>query len=85
MDIRQVCDKLDELYRSKNLVTNLKRLRQQAGLSQKQLAELSEIPLRTLQQYEQRKKLINKAQAIYLVSLSQVLYCEIDDLLEKVQ
>ena len=42
------------------------------------------IPVRIIQQYEQRKKNINKAQAEYLVVLARVLYCGVDDLLEKV-
>ena len=40
--------------------------------------------MRTIQQYEQRQKNINKAQAEYLVMLAQVLYCQVTDLLEKV-
>ena len=83
MDIRQFVDKMNELYQSARPDTNLKRLRQKAGLSQRQLAELSGIPVRTIQQYEQRQKNINKAQAEYLVMLSRTLYCEAGDLLEK--
>lgn len=33
---------------------------------------------------EQRQKNINKAQAEYLVILARVLYCEVEDLIEKV-
>lgn len=84
MDIRQFCDKMKELYKERNLETNLKRLRQAANLTQKELAEQSEIPLRTIQQYEQRRKDINKAQAEYIILLSRVLNCEPEDLLEKV-
>ena len=47
--------------------------RQNAGLSQKELAEVVGIPLRTIQQYEQWKKSINKAQVQYLIALSKVL------------
>ena len=46
------------------------------------LAELSGIPLRTIQQYEQRQKNINKAQIEYLLSLSKTLCCNIEALLE---
>ena len=84
MDIRQFVDKMNELYRTAKPDTNLKLLRQRAGLSQRELAELSGIPVRTIQQYEQRQKSINKAQAEYLVALSKVLCCEIEDLVEKV-
>lgn len=83
MDIRQFCDRMNELYRSAKPETNLKLLRRQAGLSQSQLAELSGIPIRMLQQYEQRQKNINKAQAEYLVRLSRTLCCKVEQLLEK--
>ena len=39
-------------------------------------------PLRTVQQYEQRQKDINKAQAACVVSLAQVLGCGVEELLE---
>ncbi len=84
MDIRQFCDKMTELYRGAKPETNLKTLRQQAGFSQRELAELSGVPVRTLQQYEQRQKSINKAQAEYLLMLSKVLCCSIEALMEKV-
>lgn len=84
MDIRQFVDKMNELYRLQNSITNLKTLRLKAGLSQSQLAEQSGVPVRTIQQYEQRQKNINKAQVEYLVRLSQALYCKISDLIEKV-
>ena len=63
--------------------TRLKALRKRAGLSQRELSELSGVPLRTIQQYEQRQKSINKAQAEYLVQLSQVLCCHTAALLEQ--
>lgn len=84
MDIRQFVDKMNELYKAAQPETNLKLMRQKAALSQRQLAELSGVPLRTIQQYEQRQKNINKAQAEYLVLLAQALCCEIVDLLEKI-
>lgn len=83
MDIRQFVDKMNELYRAAKPETNLKLRRQKADLSQRELAELSGVPIRTIQQYEQRQKNINKAQAESLVQLSQALYCDVDDLLEK--
>ena len=54
-------------------------------MSQRELADLSSIPVRTIQQYEQRQKNINKAQAEYLVALAKVLYCEVEDLMEKIE
>ena len=85
MDIRQFVDKVNAMYKAAKPETNLKLLRQKAGLSQRELADLSNIPVRTIQQYEQRQKNINKAQAEYLVMLAKVLYCEVGDLLEKTE
>ena len=85
MDIRQFCDKMDELYRTAQPETNLKALRQRSGLSQRELAEQSGVPLRTIQQYEQRQKSINKAQAEYLLMLARALCCDMEDLLEKIE
>ena len=84
MDIRQFCDAMNERLRKAKPETNLKLLRQQNGLGQKQLAEISSVPLRTLQQYEQRQKNINKAQAEYLVSLSTALNCSVEQLIERI-
>lgn len=84
MDIRQFVDKMNELYLEAKKETNLKIRRKELGLSQSRLAELTGIPVRTIQQYEQRQKNINKAQAEYLVALACVLYCEVEELLQKV-
>lgn len=83
MDIRCFVDKMNDMYRAARPDTNLKRLRQAAGFSQRELSEMSGVPLRTIQQYEQRQKNINKAQAEYLVMLSRALCCDVDALLEK--
>ena len=56
MDIRQFVDKVNAMYKAAKPETNLKLLRQKAGLSQRELADLSNIPVRTIQQYEQRQK-----------------------------
>lgn len=85
MDIHQFVDKVNEMYKAAKPETNLKLQRQKAGLSQRELADLSSIPVRTIQQYEQRQKNINKAQAVYLVALAKVLYCEVEDLMEKIE
>ena len=84
MDIQQFCDAMNERLRKAKPETNLKLLRQQNGLSQKELAEISGVPLRTLQQYEQRQKNINKAQAEYLDMLSNALNCSIEQLIERI-
>jgi transcriptional regulator with XRE-family HTH domain len=62
--------------------TNLKRIRESAGLTQSQLAEQAAVSLRSIQMYEQRNKDINKAQAITLAKIARVLNCAIEDTLE---
>lgn len=84
MDIRQFVDKMNELYRKERPETNLKLMRQRVGLSQSELAELSGVPLRTIQQYEQRQKNINKAQVEYLIMLAGALCCKVEELVERV-
>ena len=85
MDIRQFVDQMNKLYHAAKPETNLKLFRQKAGLSQRELGELSGVPVRTIQQYEQRQKNINKAQAEYLVMLARVLCCTVEELLEKTE
>jgi len=82
MDIRHFCDRMNELYRAANPETKLKQMRQRAGMSQSELAEQSGVPVRTIQQYEQRQKSINKAQAEYLMMLANALHCKAEDLIE---
>jgi len=64
--------------------TNLKRYRETAGLSQSQLAEESRVSLRSIQMYEQRKKDVNKAQAMTLARIARVLSCDVESLLEPI-
>ena len=82
MDIRQFVDKMNELYHEAKTDTNLKILRRRSGYTQKELALSTGIPIRTIQQYEQRQKDINKASAEYLYAISKVLRCEIRELME---
>ena len=74
--------RLDEMLNARKKVAKLKLRREMLGLSQSELAQQSGIPLRTLQQYEQRRKNINNAKAVYLVDLASVLRCEVRDLIE---
>ena len=62
--------------------THLKEMRLRNGLSQSRLAAASGIPVRTIQQYEQRRKDINKASADSIIRLAYVLNCEPSSLLE---
>lgn len=84
MDIRQFVDQIDNLIRENRTESNLKMYRRLSGLSQRELANASDIPLRTIQQYEQRQKNINKAQAEYILRLADALSCKPEEILEKV-
>lgn len=64
-------------------MSKLKERRKAAGLSQSQLAEKVEgLTLRTLQYYEQGALDINRAAAIVVWRLAQVLGCDVCDLLD---
>ena len=84
MDIRQLTDRLNELYHKAKPDTRLKTARGIAGLSQSELAEISGVSVRTIQQYEQRQKSINRAKAETLLRLARVLCCDMEDLMEMV-
>lgn len=75
---------MNELYRAAKPETNLKALRTLAGLSQSELAAQADVPVRTIKQYEQRQKDINKAQAVTLLRLARTLNCKVEDFMEKV-
>lgn len=60
---------------------NLKSLRESAGLSQKQLALLSEIDVRVLQNYEQGVRNLDGAKLITLLKLCKALNCKIQDII----
>lgn len=82
MDITNFIDTINVLYQAAEGDTNLKRIRENRGLSQTELADRSGVNLRNIQMYEQRGNSIDKAQAQILYKLSRVLGCEIEDLLE---
>lgn len=82
MDIGHFVERMDELCHERRRESRLKAYRNLIGMSQRELAEKTKIPVRTIQQYEQRQKNINKAQVEYLICLSKALYCEPEDLLE---
>ena len=73
---------MEELYKAAEGDSNLKRIRENRGLSQAELAEQSGVNLRNIQMYEQRVNSMDKAQANILAQLSRVLGCNVEDLLE---
>ena len=82
IDIKKKKKKVREIAQQNRVESYLKLLRKRARLSQSQLAEQTGIPVKTIQQYEQRRKDINKAQAEYVIKLSQVLCCKPQELME---
>ena len=63
-------------------MSNLKRIREAAGLSQSQLAKAAQVKTRNIQAYEQGESDINKAQALTLYHIAKALNISIEDLLE---
>lgn len=63
-------------------MSKLKEARERAGLTQKELSERSGVNLRTIQDYEQGRKSINKAQGLTLYRLANALNVTIEELLE---
>ena len=55
-----------------------------AGLSQGELAAASGVSVRTIQELEQRRKDINKAQLDTVTPIAAALYCSIESLIERV-
>ena len=82
MDITHFCEEIDRLMHLHKKEANLKKMRMSRGYSQKELAEITSIPIRTIQQYEQKQKNINNAQANYVLTLAQALSCSPKDILE---
>lgn len=83
MDILQFTEHMNELIHEAEGVSRLKEFRVRLGLSQRELAARANVPLRSIQQYEQRQKSINRASFETVLSLSQALFCsDPRDLLE---
>lgn len=75
-------DVVKEIIASKQETTNLHKLRKAARLTQAELAELSGVNLRTLQQYEVRAKDINMASGQTINALARALCCNFYDVME---
>ena len=81
-DISKFIETMNQKLQQFYIDTNLKRIRQYAGLSQSELAVKTGIPLRQIQLFEQRQQDINQTQAINLFKISKALGCRSEDLLE---
>lgn len=64
-------------------MNNLQKIRKSCGLTQKELAEKSGLPIRAIQNYEQGFRSINGAAAETACKIAQALNCAVLDLLEK--
>lgn len=73
MDISSFVAEMLRLHEAAEPGTPLKRRRMQLGFSQSELARRSGVPLRTIQQYEQRQKDINRASFETVMQLAQAL------------
>ncbi len=82
MDIIHFVNAVNGFWEEHYKDTNLKRIRKYAGLSQKKLSELSGVPVRQIQLFEQRQRDINHTRAIDIVSLGRVLGCKAEELLQ---
>ena len=83
MDESQFVDEINRRRSDIRAMTYLKYFRQKAGYTQQQLADLTDVPVKTIRQYEQGQKNINKASAETVIKFSRVLCCQPFDLLEK--
>ena len=61
-------------------MTKLQIARQRAGFTQSELAKLADIPLKTLQAYEQGQRDISKAAIRTIYNLVTILRCNINDI-----
>ena len=84
MSIGHFCDYLSKTIRQRRGETALKCFRTANEMTQKELAELTGISLRTIQQYEQRQKSIDRAGARTLQTLAHALNCDSEELLEEI-
>lgn len=63
--------------------TALEQLRRSQGLTQKELAYLSDISLDTIKAFEVRRRNINLIALNKALSLAEALHCDVRDFMEK--
>ena len=63
-------------------MTNLKKYRERAGITQAELSLRTGVNMRTLQDYEQGRKPINQAAAITVYRIARALGVNVEDILE---
>lgn len=82
-DISKFTEIIDKKIREYYSQTNLKKYRTNGDKTQRELADISGVSLRSIQMYEQRQKDINKASGETLYRLSKALSIPIELLIEK--
>lgn len=80
-DVEVFVDRMDGMIAANRDARMLKRIRQYAGLTQKQLSDSSSVTLRMIQLYEQGQNDISKAGSEVVSNLARALGCESEDLL----
>ena len=63
-------------------MNKLKERRESAGMSQADLAALTGISVRVIQNYEQGTRPLNGARAITVYKLAKALKCSVEELIE---
>ena len=66
---------------SEGATNNLKKMRLQKGITQRELAEETGIRLKAIQKYERNENNINNANYQILKTISETLGCKIEDIL----
>ena len=82
-DVSKFVDIVDARMKDYFPETNLKRIRTTYGYTQAEMAQRSNVSLRSIQMYEQRNKDINKASVDTVYRLAKALGCTMEDLIEK--
>lgn len=75
-------DVFSDIMKCRSGAIKLQTVRKNSGMSQRELSERSGVSLRSIQQYEQRAKDINKAAVDSLMALARALGCRVEDLTE---
>ena len=82
MDIMHFVERINDLRSNVRSTTYLRKYREMMGYSQSELAYITGIPVRTLQQYEQGRKALSRARVDYVISLSKALNVDASLLIE---
>lgn len=82
MSLGQFVERVSQIYNERKKYTNLQIIRTSLLCSRRALSLMSDVPERTIEQYEQRRKNINKANAEHIVALAKALKCSVEELLE---